>query len=156
MAGKQKQSILILAACVGIAGCGLVGDPADPGDIEKRTEVVLQPEEGLEGAVRIDSVAWRLTFFEFGFDEELQELEGAFLARFANLTEHPLQIRYELRFFDPDDVLIDFFFPFGQPVRLEPSQVLLVEGEFIIQADDSRDLERIATMRLVARVMRSD
>jgi len=142
----------ILAAWT--AGCGLVGEANGPRDFAPRSEVVLQPEEGLEGAVRVDSVAWLPVFVEFEYDIAPQELEGNFAARFANLTDLRLQVRYDLRFYDRDGILIDDFIPFGQPVVLEPRQVRWVDGFFLLRADDPRDLEWVDTMQLVARVMR--
>ena len=106
--------------------------------------------------MRIDSLAWRPTFLDFGFEEELQEFEGTFDARFVNLTDQPLQIRYDLRFYDRDDFLVDAFIPFGQPVRLDPRQVRRVEGDFFLRASDPRDLERLTTMRLYAKVMKAE
>ena len=147
---------LLLTAWLISTGCGLIGDPADPGDIERRVEVVIESDEGLEEAVRIDSLAWRPTFLDFGFEEELQEFEGTFDARFANLTDQPLQIRYDLRFYDRYDDLVDDFIPFGQPVRLDPHQVRRVESDFFLRAGDPRDLEQLTTMRLFARVMKPE
>lgn len=151
------RTLILLGALAGwAAGCGLVGEANGPRNLERRSEVVLQPEEGLEGAVRVDSVAWLPLFVEFGYDIAPQELEGTFAARFANLTDLALQVRYDLRFFDRDGILIDDFIPFGQPVALEARQVRRVEGAFLLRASDPRDLEWVETMQLVARVMRME
>ena len=66
-------------------------------------------------------------------------------------------VRYDLRFFDQEEFLIDAFIPLGQPVvliALEKTQ--RVEGDFLIRTDDPRDFERLALMRLVARIRRPE
>jgi len=136
-------------------GCGLTDDPTGPGDIERRTEIILESEEGLEEAARVDSLVWRPFPPELGFENEIQAIEGTFSALFTNLTDQSLQIRYDLRFYDREDFLIDAFIPFGQPVRLSSRETLPVEGTFRIRSDDPRDLERLAMMRLFAKVAKS-
>ena len=150
----MRTLILLGMLAMRAAGCGLVGEANGPRDFEPRSEVVMQPEEGLEGAVRVDSVAWLPVFVEFGYDIAPQELEGSFAAHFANLTDRQLQVRYDLRFYDRDGILIDDFIPFGQPVVLEPGQVRRVEGFFLLRSSDPRELEWVETMQLVAEVMR--
>ena len=66
-------------------------------------------------------------------------------------------VRYDLRFFDQEEFLIDAFIPLGQPIvliALEKTQ--RVEGDFLIRTDDPRDFERLALMRLVARIRRPE
>jgi hypothetical protein len=151
----MRPGLWAVLAALCWAGCGLGGNGTGPGEFELRTEVVLEPEAGLEGAVRVDSVAWRPTLIAPGLDVAPGELEGTFAARFTSLANVGLEIRYDLRFYDPDGFLIDAFIPFGQPVQLAPGQVRGVEGNFFIRADDPRDLERVSAMHLVARVMKA-
>lgn len=138
------------------ANCGLTGDPAGPGAIERRIEILLESEEGLEETVRIDSLVWRPFPPELGFENEIQAIEGIFSALFTNLTDQNLEVRYDLRFYDREDFLVDAFIPFGQPVRLSSRQTLPVEGTFRIRSTDPRDLERLAMMRLFAKVAKSE
>jgi hypothetical protein len=143
---KRLARFLLLAW---LAGCGPIGDPSGPGRIEPRTEVVLEPAD-LERAVRIDSVVWALDLASLDPGRS-RELEGTFRAVFANLTDQELALRYDLRFYDPDDFLVDDYIPLGQPVMLAPRQTRRVEGDLLIQAGDPDELERIATLRLYAR-----
>ena len=57
-------------------------------------------------------------------------------------------------FFDPEEFLIDAFIPIGQPVILNAGETRRVEGDFLIRTDDPRDFERLALMKLVARIRR--
>ncbi|MBT4499575.1 MAG: hypothetical protein HOC74_17735, partial [Gemmatimonadetes bacterium] len=59
-------------------------------------------------------------------------------------------------FYDREDFLVDAFIPFGQPVRLSSREILPVEGVFRIRSTDPRDLERLAIMRLFARVAKPE
>lgn len=150
-----KRLILLAIGVMGwswMASCGLAGKGTGPSDQGLRAEAVIEAEAGLEGAVRIDSVAWQPTFLGFEEGGLPGELEGRFRARFANLIGQELQIRYDLRFYDRDDFLIDAFIPFGQPVRLASRQVQRVEGTFLLRPRDPRSLEAIALMRLCAKV----
>lgn len=154
---EMDLKLLMLAALlVWTTGCGLTGDPTGPGDIERRTEILLESDEGLEKAVRIDSLVWRPFPPQLGFEDEIQATEGTFSALFINLTEQDLQVRYDLRFYDREDFLVDAFIPFGQPVRLSSREILPVEGVFRIRSTDPRDLERLAIMRLFARVAKPE
>ena len=68
--------------------------------------------------------------------------------------EATIWVRYDLRFFDSEEFLIDAFIPIGQPVVLNAGgKRRRVEGDFLIRTDDPRDFERLALMRLVARIM---
>ena len=53
---------------------------------------------------------------------------GPFRIEFRNTSDEPLQMRYDLRFFDEDGFLIDWFIPFGQPVVFAAGQTRLEEG----------------------------
>jgi hypothetical protein len=136
-----------------ICSCGLPGEAKGPRNFERRSEVVLEPEEGLDGAVQVDSLSWRPVFLEFENELADQELEGIFAVVFTNLTDLELQLRYDLRFYDRDGFLIDAFIPFGQPVELAAHQVRKIEGRFFLRADDPREFQWLAIMRLVARIM---
>lgn len=144
---------LALAALVlGLWSCGLskIGD-RDRGDLP-RSEAVILFEPGLEGSVRIDSLSWLPALVPLGETITATELEGVFRARFTSLAPRPIQLRYDLRFYDRDGFLVDAFIPFGQPVKLAPAEVRVVEGEFRLQAITAADLGRIVVMRLYATV----
>jgi hypothetical protein len=132
--------------------CGLsdIGDQGQ-GDLP-RSEAVILFEPGLEGTVQIDSLSWLPALVPLGEAITATELEGVFRARFTSLAPRPIQLRYDLRFYDRDGFLVDAFIPFGQPVRLAPAEVRTVEGGFRLQASTAADLGRIATMRLYATV----
>ena len=65
-------------------------------------------------------------------------------------------VRYDLRFLDQEKFLIDAFIPIGQPIVLNPGETRRVEGDFLIRTDDPRDFERLALMKLVARIRRPE
>ena len=120
-----------------------------------RSEVEFVEDEGLEGSVSIDSLTWWPFFPEPGFGGTA-EVEGVFVAVFRNVGESTVWVRYDLRFFDQEEFLIDAFIPLGQPVVLIAGETRRVEGDFLIRTDDPRDLERLALMRLVARIRRPE
>ena len=82
--------------------------------------------------------------------------EGIFAAVFRNVSDSTVWVRYDLRFFDQEEFLIDAFIPIGQPVILSAGETRRVEGDFLIRTNDPRDFERLALMRLVARIRRPD
>jgi len=133
-------------------GC-FAGDDGVGGGGERqalRSEVEFVHDEGLEGSVVVDSLAW-LPFVPVpGFGGA--EFEGVFVVDFRNVGEERVWVRYDLRFFDREDFLVDAFIPFGQPVELEAGETERVEGAFRVRAADPRDFERLSLMRLVARV----
>ena len=119
------------------------------------SEVEFVEDEGLEGSVSIDSLTWWPFFPQPGLGTTA-EVEGVFVAVFRNVGESTVWVRYDLRFFDQEEFLIDAFIPIGQPVVLSAGETRRVEGDFLIRTDDLRDLERLALMRLVARIRRPE
>ena len=119
------------------------------------SEVEFVEDEGLEGSVSIDSLSWWPFFPQPGLGSTA-ELEGVFVAVFRNVGESTVWVRYDLRFFDQEEFLIDAFIPLGQPVVLSAGETRRVEGDFLIRTDDPRDFERLALMRLVARIRRPE
>lgn len=137
-----------------LSGCGLAGDSTRPRDIARRSEVSYQDVAvGLEEAVRIDSLEW-LPFLPFPGSGGIFEVEGAFAAIFKNSAADSVQVRYDLRFFDDEDSLVDAFIPFGQPVLLAAGERRIVQGEFLVRTDDAIQAARLELLRLVARVRR--
>ena len=138
-----------------LAGCFAAGDgPSDPVDT-LRSEVEFVEDEGLEGSVLIDSLTW-LPFLPQPGLSTTAEFEGVFAAVFSNVGEETVWVRYDLRFFDQEEFLIDAFIPFGQPIILSAGETRRVEGDFLIRTDDPRDFEWLALMRLVARIRRPE
>ena len=134
-----------------LVGCFAAEDgPSDAVDV-LRSEVEFVEDEGLEGSVSIDSLTWLPFLPQPGFGGTA-EFEGVFVAVFRNVGEATVWVRYDLRFFDQEEFLIDAFIPLGQPVILNPGETRRVEGDFLIRTDDPRDFERLALMRLVARI----
>jgi len=150
---KQWLSAVLLCLAT-VAGCGLGGDTTGPNGSAFRTEVTITAESGLEQAVEIDSVSWSPSFIplELGRTEEMT---GVFFISFRSRTGAPLEIRYELRFLDRDEFLVDVFNPFGQPVRLGPRETKPVEGDFRIRFGQSGDADIPVIMRVVVRVARA-
>ena len=120
-----------------------------------RSEVEFVEDEGLEGSVSIDSLTWWPFFPQPGFGGTA-EVEGVFVAVFRNVGADTVWVRYDLRFFDQEEFLIDAFIPLGQPIVLIAGEEQRVEGDFLIRTDDPRDFERLALMRLVARIRRPE
>ena len=138
-----------------LGGCFAAEDgPSDAVDV-LRSEVEFVEDEGLEGSVSIDSLTWWPFFPQPGFGETA-ELEGIFVAVFRNVGESTVWVRYDLRFFDQEEFLIDAFIPLGQPIVLSAGEERRVEGDFLIRTDDPRDFEWLALMRLVARIRRPE
>ncbi len=148
----MMQKIQVLCA-VGwlLGGCGTDDNPLRQDEVVLQSQVVLKPEEGLEEAVQVDSVHWELGLLNTTVPEEV-EIEGLFQIFFRNLAARPVEIRYDLRFLDEDDFLIDNFNPFGQPLRLEADQAREAAGGFIIEMGHVEDLRLVTTMLVVARV----
>ncbi len=134
-----------------LGGC-FAAEDGPSGTVEAlRSEVEFVEDAGLEGSVSIDSLTWLPFFPEPGFGTTA-EFEGAFVAVFSNVGDATVWVRYDLRFFDQEEFLIDAFIPLGQPVVLSAGETRRVEGDFLIRTDDPRDFERLALMRLVARI----
>ena len=134
-----------------LGGCFAAEDRPSGAVEALRSEVEFVEDEGLEGSVSIDSLTWLPFFPEPGFGGTA-EFEGIFAAVFSNVGDATVWVRYDLRFFDQEEFLIDAFIPLGQPVVLSAGETRRVEGDFLIRTDDPRDFERLALMRLVARI----
>ena len=143
--------LLLLVGC--FAGRDRVGSDREP----LRSEVEFIEDEGLEGSVVINNLVWQpfLPLPGSGL-EDFGEFDGAFAGVFRNVGAEEVWVRYDLRFFDREEFLIDAFIPFGQPVVLAAGEVKKVEGELRIRVGDVRDIERLSLMRLVARVRRPE
>ena len=138
-----------------LGGC-FAAEDGPSGAVEAlRSEVEFVEDAGLEGSVSIDSLTWLPFFPEPGFGGTA-EFEGIFVAVFRNVGEATVWVRYDLRFFDQEEFLIDAFIPLGQPVVLSVGETRRVEGDFLIRTDDPRDFDRLALMRLVARIRRPE
>ena len=120
-----------------------------------RSEVEFVEDEGLKGSVSIDSLTWWPFLPQPGFGGTA-EVEGVFVAVFRNVGADAVWVRYDLRFFDQEEFLIDAYIPLGQPVVLSAGEERRVEGDFLIRTDDPRDFERLALMKLVARIRRPE
>ena len=140
-----------IALVLVLGGCFAAEDgPSGAVDV-LRSEVEFVEDAGLEGSVAIDSLTWWPLLPQPGFGQTA-EVEGVFAAVFRNVGQATAWVRYDLRFFDPEEFLIDAFIPIGQPVVLSAGEVRRVEGDFLIRTDDPRDFARLALMRLVARI----
>ena len=138
-----------------LGGCFAAEDgPSDAVDV-LRSEVEFVEDAGLEGSVSIDSLTWWPFFPQPGLGTTA-EVEGVFVAVFRNVGESTVWVRYDLRFFDQEEFLIDAFIPLGQPVVLNAGEERRVEEDFLIRTDDPRDFEWLALMRLVARIRRPE
>jgi len=137
-----------------LVGCGLAGDSTRPRDIVRRSEVSYQEVAvGLEGAVLIDSLEW-LPFLPFPGSGGIFEVEGAYAAIFKNSAADSVQVRYDLRFFDDEESLVDAFIPFGQPVLLAAGERRIVQGDFLVRTGDAVQASRLELLHLFARVRR--
>lgn len=130
-------ALLWLAGCSGDSGTG-------PGSQILLTEVQI---EGLREAVQVDSVFWDARSWAPTASGQF-EISGRYALTFRNLTEQPLELRYDLRFLDRDTFLIDVFNPFNLPLRLAPRQAWRDGGDYFFRADDPRALDELQTMRV--------
>ena len=142
----------LVLGLLGAWGCGLGLTDADNPSSLPRSEAYVLAAPGFSGVVQVDSLSWLPALVPLGQAGPATELEGVFGARFANHGQRLVQIRYDLRFYDRDEFLLDNFIPFGQPVRLEPGTARYVTGEFRLRAGTGSDLFRVAAMRLYATV----
>ena len=117
--------------------------------------MVVEAGEGLEEAVRVDSAFWQPGIFAVGSEDKL-EVDGRFRIIFRNLTDLELEVRYDLRFLDRDEFLIDLFIPFGQPLVLGAGAAREVQGTFSIRIREEREIDLIAIMRIVAKVAKRE
>ena len=138
-----------------LGGCFATEDVPSGAVDALRSEVEFVEDEGLEGSVSIDSLTWWPFLPQPGFGGTA-EVEGVFVAVFRNVGADTVWVRYDLRFFDQEEFLIDAYIPLGQPVVLSAGEEQRVEGDFLIRTDDPRDFGRLALMRLVARIRRPE
>ena len=132
---------VIYVALLWLAGCG--GDSGTgPGSQILLTEVQI---EGLREAVQVDSVFWDARSWAPTASGQF-EISGRYALSFRNLTDQPLELRYDLRFLDRDSFLIDVFNPFGLPLRLEAHQAWRDGGDYFVRADAPRALDELQTM----------
>ena len=111
------MKIAIIPILLLLVGCfaGENGAGSERGAL--RSEVEFVADEGLEGSVVVDSLAWIPFLPHLGFGSTT-EFEGGFSGVFRNVDTTEVWVRYDLRFFDREEFLIDAFIPFGQPVVL--------------------------------------
>lgn len=145
-----------IALVLVLGGCFAAEDgPPSGAEDGLHSEVEFVEDAGLEGSVLIDSLTWWPLLPQLALGETA-EFEGGFTAVFRNVGAATVWVRYDLRFFDREEFLIDAFIPLGQPVVLSTGEAHRVEGDFLIRTDDPRDFERLALMRLVARIRRPE
>ena len=154
-ASMRRMAAILLGPWVCAAGCGLADGAKGSGEVGRRTEVVVEAGEGLEEAVRVDSAFWQPGIFAVGSEDKL-EVDGRFRIIFRNLTDLELEVRYDLRFLDRDEFLIDLFIPFGQPLVLGAGAAREVQGTFSIRIREEREIDLIAIMRIVAKVAKRE
>ena len=149
--GEISRDMIGFVFMLMLVGCFAGRDNVGGERVALRSEVGFEEDEGLVGSVVVDSLAWQ-PFLPLPGVGGTVEFEGVFIAVFRNVGEETVWVRYDLRFFDREEFLVDAFIPFGQPVVLDGGEVERVEGEFRIRAGDPRDFERLSLMRLVARI----
>ena len=142
--------VLMLAGC--FSGRDRVSSDRQP--LASEVEYI-EVDEGLEGSVEIDSLLWQpfLPLPGSGLEGSV-DFDGAYEGVFRNVGIEQVWVRYDLRFFDRDEFLIDAFIPFGQPVVLAAGEQKKVTGELRIRVGDPRDIELLSLMRLGVRVRR--
>ena len=133
----------LMLSCV---GCGQGDAPTRQEEVELRSEVVY--ENGFEAVVQVDSVTWQLGRLNATIPDDV-EIEGEFHFSLVNRLQDPVSVRYELRFLDEDDLLVDVFFPFGQPVELGAGESRQVTGSFVVRLGNVEDLRFVRTLRIV-------
>ena len=126
-------------------------DPLGPIPERLRSQLLVEAPDELAEAVQVDSVGWNWFFLD-PFAPVGVKVGGSFRFNFTNSVDQDLSLRYELRFFDSDEFLVDIFFPFGQPLVLEPGQTRRLGDNFEINASDEFQAERLETMRIVLKV----
>ncbi len=79
-------------------------------------------------------------------------MEGPFRIVFRNTSDQPLQMRYDLRFFEEGGFLVDWFIPFGQPVVFAAGESRVQEGTFLVRTTPAIGRFGLAEMRIGARL----
>ena len=137
----------VLAAVLLAASVGCGGDAP-----VRQQEVVLHHElqfqDGTEAVVAVDSVSWQLGRIDETIPGEA-ELEGIYQLALTNLLLEPATVRFELRFLDEDGLLVDVYFPFGQPVELAAGERRTLDGGFLVRLGDLSEVRFLRTMEVV-------
>ncbi len=145
-----------LTAVLGLTAWGC-GDPEDPlrwrspEDLRTVLQIDSAPP-GLSEAVVVDSASWFPAVELPTGQENDVEVEGPFRIEFRNTSDRPLQMRYDLRFFDDTGFAIDWFIPFGQPVVFAAGQTRVEEGTFVVRTTPDLGRFGLAEMRIAARL----
>ena len=136
-----------LAAVLVAAGVGCGGDaPVRQQDVVLHHEV--QFRDGTEAVAAVDSVSWQLGRINDTIPGEA-EIEGVYRLVLTNLSPEPATVRFELRFLDEDGLLVDVYFPFGQPVELAAGERRTLGGGFFVRLGDLSELRFLRTMQVV-------
>ena len=135
-------------------GCGDAEDPLrwrDPEDLRTVLQIESAPP-GLSEAVVVDSASWFPAALLPTGNENDVEVEGPFRIEFRNTSDQPLQMRYDLRFFEEGGFLVDWFIPFGQPVVFAAGESRVEEGTFLVRTTPTIGRFGLAEMRIGARL----
>jgi hypothetical protein len=146
--------LLMALLCIISCGEGSSVGPRDPSSLHSQWVVESAPDS-LAEAVVVDSVFWNPAALLPTGDASVFEVEGPFLILLRNTATESLQMRYDLRFLDEDDFLVDRFIPFGQPVVLAGGQSARLEGRFVIRSTPDIGRFGLLTMRIAARLIRA-
>ena len=150
------RTVILTAAVLGLWACGSgdVEDPLrwrDPEDL--RTVLLIESAPpGLSEAVVVDSASWFPAALLPTGNENDVEVEGPFRIVFRNTAEQPLQMRYDLRFFEEGRFLVDWFIPFGQPVVFGAGESRVEEGTFLVRTTPTIGRFGLAEMVIGARL----
>ena len=150
------RAATLTAAVLGVWawGCGDAEDPLrwrDPEDL--RTVLLIESAPpGLSEAVVVDSASWFPAALLPTGNENDVEVEGPFRIGFRNTSDQPLEMRYDLRFFEEGGFLVDWFIPFGQPVAFAAGESRVEEGTFLVRTTPTIGRFGLAEMRIGARL----
>ena len=154
--GGGVRPAILTAAVLGLGawGCGDAEDPLRWRDPEELRTVLLieSAPPGLSEAVVVDSASWFPAALLPTGNENDVEVEGPFRIGFRNTSDQPLQMRYDLRFFEEGGFLVDWFIPFGQPVVFAAGQAVVEEGTFLVRTTPTIGRFGLAEMRIGARL----
>ncbi|HJP30077.1 MAG TPA: hypothetical protein QGF95_05930 [Candidatus Latescibacteria bacterium] len=148
--------VLLLLGLTAVAcGDGSTLGPRDPAALQTRLVVESAPD-GLAEAVVVDTAFWNPVALLATGDDTVLEVEGPFSIVFRNTTQESLEMRYDLRFLDDGDFLVDRFIPFGQPVSLAAGQPQRQEGRFVIRSTRQIGRFGLVTMQIAVRLVRPE
>ena len=154
--GGGVRPAILTAAVLGLGawGCGDAEDPLRWRDPEELRTVLLieSAPPGLSEAVVVDSASWFPALLLPTGNENDVEVEGPFRIGFRNTADQPLQMRYDLRFFEEGGFLVDWFIPFGQPVVFAAGESRVEEGTFLVRTTPTIGRFGLAEMRIGARL----